>query len=172
MFDKANLTIFAYTMKKKISIEYQEYELATQLKEEDQFLLQKAISACGSSYSPYSRFKVGVAVKLADGQIITAANQESVAFPSGLCAERSALFYILANYPKIPVVAMAIAAKRGAKLVDSPTRPCGACVQVMLDAQNRGGVPIKVILGGAKKIEIINSINDLLPFSFVNFEES
>lgn len=158
-------------MKKKISIEYQEFRQATQLAKGDKDLLEKAIAACESSYSPYSKFKVGVAVLLADGQVITAGNQESVAFPSGLCAERSALYYIMANYPKIPVVAMAIAAKRGAKLVDSPTRPCGACVQVMMDAQERGGVPIKVILGGAKKNEVINSINDLLPFSFVNFNE-
>ena len=158
-------------MKKKISIEYQEFALATELSADEQQLLQKAISACSNSYSPFSKFKVGAAVKLQNGEIITAANQESEAFPSGLCAERSALFYILANYPKIPIVAMAIAAKRGSKLVDRPTRPCAACMQVMLDAQKRGGVPIKVILGGAKKIEVINSINDLLPFSFDNLNE-
>lgn len=158
-------------MKKKISIEYQEYRLATQLAGEDQILLQRAIKACGTSYAPFSKFKVGVAVRLSDGEIITAANQENEAFPSGLCAERSALFYIMANYPKTPVVAMAIAAKRGAKLVENPTRPCGACLQVMLDAQKRGGRPIKVILGGASRIEVIKSIDDLLPFSFVNFDD-
>lgn len=158
-------------MKKKISIEYQEFKFLDELKSEDQLLLQDAIKACDKSYSPFSRFKVGAAVKLANGEVVTAANQESEAFPSGLCAERSALFYTLSNYPKVPVVAIAIAAKKGAKLMDNPTRPCAACVQVMLDAQKRGGQPIKVILGGGKKIEIINSINDLLPFSFDNLYE-
>lgn len=158
-------------MKKKISIEYQEYRLATQLEGDDQILFQRAVKACGTSYSPFSKFKVGVAVRLADGEIVTAANQESEAFPSGLCAERSALYYIMANYPNTPVVAMAIAAKRGAKLVEHPTRPCGACLQVMLDAQKRGGHPIRIILGGASRIEVIKSVNDLLPFSFENFDD-
>ena len=95
-------------------------------------------------------------------------NQESEAFPSGLCAERSVLFYAFSKYPGVAVEALAIAARKGRKLTATPTRPCGACIQVMLDAQKRGGKPIKVILGAAEKIEVISSINDLIPFSFDN----
>lgn len=155
-------------MKKKISIEYQEFKATNQLPDSDTKLVQEAIKACSQSYSPFSHFRVGAALQLQNGEIITAANQESEAFPSGLCAERSAIYYVLSKYPKEPIVSIAIAAKRAGKLLESPTRPCGACLQVMLDAQKRGGQPIKVILAGSKKIEVIDSINDLLPFSFDN----
>lgn len=155
-------------MKKKIVIEYQEVKGLENLREEDALLLKEAISATDLSYSPFSKFRVGAAVRLSNGQILKAANQESAAFPSGLCAERSVLFYALATYPKVAVEALAIAAKKGKKLTSTPTRPCGACIQVMLDAQKRGGKPIKVILGAAEKIEVISSINDLIPFSFDN----
>lgn len=156
-------------MKKKITIQYQEFSSPEDLGEKDSELLKEAVSACDLSYSPYSKFHVGAAVRLANGQILKASNQESEAFPSGLCAERAVLFYALSKYPGVAVEALAIAAKRGRKLTETPTRPCGACIQVMLDAQKRGGKPIKVILGSAGKIEVINSINDLIPFSFDNF---
>ena len=113
---------------------------------------------------------MGAALRLANGEIVKAANQENEAFPSGLCAERIALFYALSHFPGVAIESIAIAAKRGRRLTETPTRPCGACIQVMLDAQKRGGVPIKVILGSAKKIEVINSINDLIPFSFNNLK--
>lgn len=156
-------------MKKKITIQYQEFSSAKDLGEKDAELLKEAISACDLSYSPYSNFHVGAAVRMANGQILKASNQESEAFPSGLCAERSVLFYAFSKYPGVAVEALAIAAKKGRKLTKTPTRPCGACIQVMLDAQKRGGKPIKVILGASEKIEVISSINDLIPFSFDNF---
>ena len=155
-------------MKKKITIEYQEFKSITSLPEDDALLLKEAVSATDLSYSPYSKFRVGAAVRMANGQILKASNQESAAFPSGLCAERSVLFYAFSKYPGEAVEALAIAAKKGKKLTATPTRPCGACIQVMLDAQNRGGKPVKVILGAAEKIEVISSVNDLIPFSFDN----
>lgn len=155
-------------MKKKIVIEYQEYKSIANLGDEDALLLKEAISATDLSYSPFSKFRVGAAVRMANGQILKASNQESEAFPSGLCAERSVLFYAFSKYPGVAVEALAIAARKGRKLTATPTRPCGACIQVMLDAQKRGGKPIKVILGAAEKIEVISSINDLIPFSFDN----
>ena len=156
-------------MKKKITIQYQEFSSAKDLGQKDAELLNEAVSACDLSYSPYSKFHVGAAVRMANGQILKASNQESEAFPSGLCAERSVLFYAFSKYPGVAVEALAIAAKKGRKLTPTPTRPCGGCIQVMLDAQKRGGKPIKVILGAAEKIEVISSINDLIPFSFDNF---
>lgn len=155
-------------MKKKKVINYQEYSSISELSEQDALLVEEAVAATETSYSPFSKFRVGAAVRLSDGRIYKAANQESEAFPSGMCAERSLLYYVLATFPDVPIVAMAIAAKKGRKLTATPTRPCGACIQVMLDAQNRGGKPIKVILGAAEKIEVISSVNDLIPFSFDN----
>lgn len=157
-----------FYMKKKIVIEYQEFSSADQLSKADAELLKEAVSATELSYSPFSKFRVGAAVRMANGQILKAANQESEAFPSGLCAERSVLFYALSKYPGVAVEALAIAAKKGRKLTATPTRPCGACIQVMLDAQKRGGKPMKIILGAAEKIEVISSVNDLIPFSFDN----
>ena len=157
-----------FYMKKKIVIEYQEFSSADQLSKADAELLKEAVSATELSYSPFSKFRVGAAVRMANGQILKAANQESEAFPSGLCAERSVLFYALSKYPVVAVEALAIAAKKGRRLTATPTRPCGACIQVMLDAQKRGGKPIKIILGAAEKIEVISSVNDLIPFSFDN----
>ena len=143
-------------MKKKIVIEYQEFSSADQLSKADAELLKEAVSATELSYSPFSKFRVGAAVRMANGQILKAANQESEAFPSGLCAERSVLFYALSMYPGVAVEALAIAAKKGRRLTATPTRPCGACIQVMLDAQKRGGKPMKIILRLINKILIRN----------------
>ena len=155
-------------MKKKIVIEYQEFPSADKLSKADAELLREAVSATDFSYSPFSKFKVGAAVRMADGRIFKAANQENEAFPSGMCAERSLLYYVFSKCPGVAIEAMAIAARKGRKLTSTPTRPCGACIQVMLDAQKRGGKPMKVILGAQEKIEVISSVNDLIPFSFDN----
>lgn len=157
-------------MKKRITIEYDELSSAGELQADDKKLLDEAIRITSSSHSPYSGFHVGAAVRLRNGEILSAANQENEAFPSGLCAERSVLFYTFSRFPDIPITAIAIAAKRGDKLTEEPTRPCAACIQVMLDAENRAGRPVKIILGSAGKIEVIDSVHDLLPFSFNNLQ--
>lgn len=153
---------------KKVNINYREYNSAKELPEMDKELLYKAIDATSSSYAPYSNFNVGAAVLMENGKIVTGSNQENAASPSGLCAERVALFAAHHLYPSTPVNAIAIAAKKDGKITESLTYPCAACVQVMLESQKRSGRPIKVIIGSATKIQAIDSINDLLPFSFSN----
>ncbi|MGM9774795.1 MAG: cytidine deaminase [Candidatus Egerieousia sp.] len=157
-------------MKKEITIEYQELASAAELEADDKRLLDEAERITSASHSPYSGFHVGAAVMLGNGEILSAANQENEAFPSGLCAERSVLFYTFSKFPDVPITAIAIVAKRGDRLTDEPTRPCAACIQVMLDAENRAGKPVKIILGSAGKIEVINSVHDLLPFAFNNLK--
>lgn len=155
-----------------ITIPYTEFSSANGLNPEDKTLLDAAIKATEGSYAPYSRFHVGAAVKLGNGEIITAANQENAAYPSGLCAERAAIFYAHSRYPGTPVQAIAIAAKTDGQLTPSPTYPCGACRQVMIETQNRGKKPVRVIIGSAGKIEVIDSIEYLMPFAFDNLPAS
>lgn len=131
-------------------------------------LTDKAKAATLSSYAPYSKFNVGAALLLADGTVITGCNQENAAYPSGMCAERTALFRAGAECPDTPVTALAIAAQTGGKYLESPITPCGACRQVLAETEARyGGKPIKVILYGTEKCYIIEGgASALLPFCF------
>lgn len=153
---------------KIIKIIYKELESANELAPEDKELFDAAVKAADGSYAPYSGFNVGAAVRMENGEIIRAANQENAAYPSGLCAERSTIFYAHSKYPDTPIVAMAVVAKVKGELTATPTYPCGACRQVLNESQTRGKKPIKIIIGSAGKIEIIESVNDLLPFAFDN----
>ncbi|MBR3303672.1 MAG: cytidine deaminase [Bacteroidales bacterium] len=157
-------------MKKKITIEYEEFSSKSSLRQEDAMLLEEATKACRLSHSPFPKFRVGAAVRMSNGEILSAANQESAAFPSGLCAERSVLFYAMSKFSGVAVEAIAIVAKQGNRLTALPTRPCGACLQVLADAENRGGAPLKVILGSSRKIEVFSSVHCLIPFSFDNLK--
>lgn len=154
---------------KVINIKFREYNSANELPDNYRILLEKAIAACNSSYAPYSNFNVGAAVLMSNGEIVTGSNQENAASPSGLCAERVALFAAHHHYPHEKVEAIAIVGKQNGEITKEITYPCAACVQVMVESQKRGdGTPIKVIAGSASKIQIIPSINVLLPFSFSN----
>ena len=153
-------------MKERYTIDYVKLSGPEELSSEDASLVSAAISAQQSSYAPYSHFNVGAAVRLEDGTIITGSNQENMAYPSGLCAERCALFSAGSQYPGIPVSSIAVAGGPEMSLSDDPLAPCGACRQVMLESQARGGQCISVILVGKKCIYKFDSINDLLPFSF------
>lgn len=153
---------------KVITIRYKELSSADELSKNDRKLLDIAIVAADGAYAPYSKFSVGAAVLLENGEIISAANQENAAYPSGLCAERSTIFYAHSKYPFVPIIAIAVVAKVDGKVTATPTYPCGACRQVLNESQTRGGKPIKVIIGSAGKIEVIESVNDLLPFAFDN----
>lgn len=139
-----------------------------ELTEEDRELVEKAIEVTCNSYAPYSNFHVGAAVRLRDGSVITGANQENAAFPSGLCAERSALFAAQSQRPDQPVMALAIAARNSEGLVAQPISPCGACRQVILGIEDRYKQPVRVMLYGTEGVYILNSAADLLPFSFVD----
>lgn len=132
-------------------------------------LAEGAMEATRRSYSPYSKFCVGAAVLLANGEVLTGSNQENAAYPSGLCAERTVLFYANSRFPEVPVVALAIAARaEDADTVTDICPPCGACRQVLLEAEQRFGHPIKVLLCGANEVFVVENVASLLPLSFGN----
>ena len=137
-----------------------------ELPEADRQLVEKAQEATNRSYAPYSRFHVGAALRLDDGTIVTGSNQENAAFPSGLCAERTALFYAGAQYPDRSVTALAIAAADADGLTAIPTPPCGACRQVMLETETRGGQPMRILLYGTQGTYVIEGVGQLLPLIF------
>ena len=125
-----------------------------------------AKEATARSYVPYSHFSVGAAALLGDGTVVSGTNQENAAYPSGLCAERTTLFYANSRYPDQPVITLAIAARTEKDFIDNPIPPCGACRQVILETEKRYGQPIRILLYGKECIYEIKSIGDLLPLSF------
>ena len=151
---------------KEIKIAYQEYQTIDELDLKDRELAKAAVEATGQAYAPYSKFNVGAAVLFEDGVIVKGANQENAAYPSGLCAERTALFYASASRPDKAMVAIAIAAGQNGQLCETPATPCGACRQVMAQYQLKSGLPMRVLLVGAHKIWCFEKIDDLLPLIF------
>ena len=130
-------------------------------------LVESAMEAAGNAYAPYSGYRVGAAVLLENGEIYTGNNQENAAYPSGLCAERVAIFYAGAQHPDIPVVSIAIAAFTDGDFQEEPVPPCGGCRQVLYEKEAQGGKPMEVILYGKQKIQVLQSASDLLPIPFV-----
>ncbi len=151
---------------KEIRIVYNEYESLDQLELRDRELAQAAIEATKGSYAPYSNFNVGAAVRLDNGQIVKGSNQENAAYPSGICAERTAMFYASANYPENAMTAIAITASQNGTLCDNPVTPCGSCRQVMAQYQTKGGQPMEILLVGGKKIWKFSKVDDVLPLIF------
>ncbi|MDR1610926.1 MAG: cytidine deaminase [Candidatus Symbiothrix sp.] len=137
-----------------------------ELLSEEKVLVDQAKEATFRAYAPYSKFNVGAAALLANGKVITGNNQENIAFPSGLCAERTTLFYAHSQYPGEAIPALAVAAYTEGDFLDRPISPCGACRQVILETEMRSGRPVKIILYGKKEIYVIESIKDLLPLAF------
>jgi cytidine deaminase len=136
----------------------------------EQHLLQLAIEATGRSYAPYSKFCVGAAVRLDNGIELAGSNQENAAYPSGLCAERTALFYAGAQYPDVPVRMLAIAARgTDGELTEEPTGPCGACRQVIIESETRADSPIRILLYSKKYVYVIDGIRPLMPLTFSEF---
>ena len=150
-----------------VSVEIEELDSMSQLAEEDEVLMARAIDSAASAYAPYSNFHVGAAVLLENGEIVTGNNQENVAYPSGLCAERVALFTAGAHFPNVPIKTIAITAQSESFDISEPLAPCGACRQVMVEYEKKYMGKIRVILKGETgKIWVVQSINDILPFSF------
>jgi len=150
-----------------LEIKIKEFDNLEELTPEDHELMLAAREAALNAYAPYSNYYVGAAVKLENGEIITGNNQENVAYPSGLCAERVALFSASAKYPGIKVKAIAITSKAKNFLVNSPVSPCGACRQVMSEYEMLAKEKIKIILmGEVGKIQVIEGIESLLPLVF------
>jgi len=153
---------------KSITISYEEYYSNEGLNTKDKELLDRAIEATRGAYAPYSKFKVGAAVRLNNGEIIAANNQENAAYPSGLCAERIAIFYAHAKYPDASIESLAVTASVNGNICDTPTYPCGACRQVMAESEQRAGKPIRIVIGGEKITQVVSEIKSLLPFVFNN----
>ena len=144
---------------------------------DDRELIEAAREATARSYAPYSKFHVGAAIRMADGRIVTGSNQENAAYPSSMCAERTAAYWAAAQYPGTAMKKIAIAAwtrlGHGENTPDSdcfqamPISPCGACRQALLEYETLYG-PIEVLLYGAEKTYILPSVKSLLPFSFIS----
>lgn len=151
----------------QLSIRYQSYESENDLPETGRLLLQAAKKALPQAYAPYSRFQVAAAIRLANGEIITGTNQENAAYPSGICAERTALFYAGSAFPGIGVEELLVVARKETDDELAPACPCGACRQVMRETEFRQGFAIPVYFHFENQGFIrLNSVADSLPFSF------
>jgi len=137
-----------------------------ELTETQQHLINKAKEQVSKAYAPYSNFHVGAAVELENGEIFAGSNQENSAYPSGLCAERVAMFYANAQFPDVAVKTIAIAAHTNNVFLEEPITPCGSCRQVLLETETRFEKNITVLLYGTKHIYQIDNIKQLLPLCF------
>jgi cytidine deaminase len=150
------------------NIQYIRYENLEELNEQDRTLCNQSVEALQTSYSPYSKFKVGTAVLLDNGETVIGSNQENVAYPSGLCAERVALFSIGVSKPGAVIKRMAITAQTELFEIKKPITSCGGCLQVMAEVEQKQGSAIEVLfycLGG--EILKVSGVQSLLPFVFV-----
>ena len=153
----------------KLSIltEFDVYNSSKDLDKKDAELLLAAQKMVKTAHAPYSEFHVGAAVLLENGKIVTGNNQENAAYPSGLCAERVAIFYASAQYPNVAVKAVAVAVKSKNMVISEPLSPCGGCRQVIAEYENKFEKPIRIIMSGEKgQIYIAKSIESLLPLMF------
>ena len=141
-----------------------------ELTPEERSLIEQAIEGTNRSYSPYSLFHVGAALKLQNGVTYIGCNQENAAFPAGICAERSAIFAAGAQYPDQPVIMLAIAARsREGEFTKEPVSPCGTCRQVLIETETRFQQPIRILLYGQRCVYVLDSIKQLMPLSFTEF---
>ncbi|MCL2246960.1 MAG: cytidine deaminase [Lentimicrobiaceae bacterium] len=139
----------------------------TQLPVKEADLLNVAHEAANHAYAPYSHFKVGAAVLLKNGHIVSGNNQENAVYPIGMCAERVALFYAAAQFPETPIEKIAITAIGNEKELCQPVPPCGSCRQAILEYETKFGKPIEIIMSGEKgEVYIAKSAAELLPLSF------
>ena len=155
--------------KEKIQVvsSFDVYKNETDLSNEDRLLLMNARKSIENAYAPYSHFNVGAAVLLENGEVICGNNQENAAYPSGLCAERVAIFYAGANYPSVKIKAIAVTCKSDHQVVNEPVTPCGACRQAIAEYETRYNQKIKMIMTGETgKVFIAESIDSLLPLMF------
>ncbi len=154
-------------MQKKFEFDYEEFDTKQEMQSEDLALLNAAYEAVETAFAPYSKFKVGAAARLSNGQIVIGSNQESASYPVGICAERTLLNSIGSQHPKETIAAMAISYIPNGAASDHPLSPCGMCRQSLLDYEIRYKAPIKLILAGKTgKITVIPSADYILPFGF------
>lgn len=153
-------------IERHLNISYKEYASIDEMEPQDAELCRAAIAALDGAYAPYSCFNVGAAVRLTDGTVVKGANQENAAYPSGLCAERTAMFAASANYPGQEMCSIAVVGSQDGVISPKPASPCGACRQVMAQYQTRAGAPMTVILIGGDVIWKFDRVDDVLPFIF------
>jgi cytidine deaminase len=151
-----------YIMKRELIINYEHFDHIEELPLTEQELIRAAQEATHKAHAPYSEFRVGAAARLRSGEIITAANFESEVFPSGMCAERSLLYFYQSNYADEPIEALAIASDTS----DGECYPCGGCRQTLLDVERRQSSPMRIIMSGGGSASVVGSAADLMPFSF------
>jgi len=153
--------------KLSITSDFEVYDSEKDLSDEEGVLLQKAKEVLKNAHAPYSNFFVGAALLLENGEIVTGNNQENAAYPSGLCAERVALFHAAAVFNSVAFKTLAISCKSLQSVIDSPVTPCGACRQVIAEYETKYKKPIRIIMQGEKgKVYAVNSIDSLLPLMF------
>jgi len=141
------------------------------LRIDDALLLEAAKKATADAYAPYSKFRVGAAIRLSNGNILSGSNQENASFPAGICAERVVLSAASASYPGVAVTDMAVTYTHESGSGDRPISPCGICRQTLAEYEQRSGTAIRLILGGQSgEIFVIPKATDLLPFAFSSQE--
>lgn len=149
-------------MEKTLAITYHHFDSLESLPKADKELVQAARKATEKAFAPYSKFRVGAAALLRSGEVVSAANCESEVYPSGLCAERVLLYHLQINHADDPIVAFAIASVPA----ERECYPCGSCRQTLLDAQKRQQSPIRIIMSSQESATVVDSAEELLPFSF------
>lgn len=153
----------------KVTSNFEVYDAVEELPETIQDLMKEAVLARDNAYAPYSQFKVGAALVLDNQEVVTGSNQENASYPSGLCAERTAIYYAGARYPESQIKNIAISAKSMKHKVDAPVPPCGACRQALVEYEVKQKAEIAVyFMGESGKVMKANSIKDLLPLIFDN----
>ncbi|HVU95558.1 MAG TPA: cytidine deaminase [Puia sp.] len=158
-------------MHKQFQIQFEEYDSAEGLPKEDAALLDLARNVTKDAYAPYSRFRVGAAARLSNGQIVTGTNQENASFPAGICAERTLLSVAASLCPGVPIESLAVSydSERGAS--DRPISPCGICRQSLQEFEQRTGRSMRIILAGQSgKVLVLEGSATLLPFAFSSDE--
>ena len=151
--------------RKELIVDYNEYASVAELAADERELMERAMEAARGAYAPYSRFHVGAAVRMADGTVVTGSNQENIAYPSGLCAERVAMYSASAQHPGLAMTAMAVVGYNEGEYCEAS--PCGACRQVMAEYEQRDGHEMTLLcyLAGGR-IRRIKGAKSLLPFTF------
>ena len=150
-----------------ITTSFSVYSSINELPEEVKQLMEQAVAIRKKAYAPYSKFRVGAALELDNGEVVLGSNQENAAYPSGLCAERVAVFHAGALHPEAKIMRLAISAASDEKVVNAPIPPCGSCRQAIAEYEIKQDVPIEIyFMGETGKVMKSNSLKDLLPLVF------
>lgn len=154
-------------MEKHLTITYEFYGSTNELSTAEQKMVESALESCKMAYAPYSKFKVGAVALLENGEFVKGNNQENIAYPSGLCAERVALFYAGANFPGVKINTLCVVADGDLLPKEQILSPCGGCRQVMIETEMRQEQKMRVILvNQIGQVIAFSSVQDLLPLAF------